>query len=343
MSIRPLLKTIGYPGRSGTDHQASEELYTLARRNKIGSLYVQSLNDADAIGSLGEKLENRQDFQQRVTRTVEGLAADVPDHYQYAVVKSNHEFWADSKDVDIVLFDDNLMSLKQDFTDAGYEFIGDSPTTFDVMHPETNIQIDAQSDFSLQNVVYFDKHTIADNVTMRNVRGTKVPVAARPDDLALIVIHSVTEQLFILKEYYAALHALENFNRAEFDRFVRTVEVNDIEPACRAFFPVVAAITQEIFGRQPPYMQELLHRYPPYERETRAFFQNGMTTPHRYTRQTGLRTIIGKVDNEVFLRSLISQIPRLAQPDTLTHIVKELLARREREHYVHDTSDMQTK
>jgi len=50
------LKTIGYPGKSGTDHQASEELYTLARRNKIGSLYVQSLNDADAIGDLGEKL-----------------------------------------------------------------------------------------------------------------------------------------------------------------------------------------------------------------------------------------------------------------------------------------------
>jgi len=50
--------------------------------------------------------------------------------------------------VDIVLFDDNLMSLKQDFTDAGYEFIGDSPTTFDVMHPETKIQIDAQSDFT---------------------------------------------------------------------------------------------------------------------------------------------------------------------------------------------------
>lgn len=341
MSLRVLLETIGYPGDDGTRTEASRELYTLARRNKVGSLYVQALDDADATGDIEDKLTNRQDFQARITRTVEALAEDVPARYDYAVVKSTHDFWADSKDIDIVLFEGELASLQREFVDAGYAFCGDSPTTFDVEHPETGIQIDAQSAFSLQDVVYFDKDTIRDNVAMRTVRGTDVPVAAQPDDLALIVIHSVTEQLFILKEYFAAVHALEQFSQSEFDRFVRTVEANDIGPACRAFFPLVAAISQEVYGRHPPYMQELLNRYPPYEFEVRALFENGLETPHRYTNQTGIRTVLGKFKNDVFRESLLSQAPRLVKPETLSHIGKELLLRRERDHYVHDTSDME--
>lgn len=341
MSLRVLLRTIGYPGSEGTDHCSSQELYTLARRNKIGSLYVRSLYEADSLGDIGDKWENRRDFQYRLARTFEALTEDIPDNYDFAVVKSNHEFWADSKDVDIVVFRGDLASLKRDLIDAGYVFCGDSPTTFDVMHPDTGIQIDAQSEFSLQNVIYFDKRSIQENVTQREIKDTEVPAAAAPDDLALIVIHSVTEQLFILKEYFAAVYALENFSRDEFDRFIETVEANDIGPACRAFFPLVAAISEEVYDRKPPYMSEIRHRYPPYEFEVNSFFEGGMVTPHRYTRRTGLRTILGKMGNEVFLRSLVSQIPRLANPETLTHIGKELLARREREHYVHDTSDMQ--
>ena len=340
MSTTDLLQTVGYPGFDGQVSISSRDLYTLARKNKIGSLYVRSLHDSNELGDLEEKWQNRADFQDRVARTMSLLSKDIPKNFKYSIVKSKHNFWADSKDIDIIVFEGDLIDLKETLVEKSYTFCGDSPTTFDVTHPETGIQLDAQSDFSLQNIVYFDKRSIEERYGHVKIEGTEVPVASKPDDLALIVIHSVTEQMFILKEYFAAIHALEGFSRSDFNRFIETVEVNNIGSACRAFFSIVAAISKRVYDRKPAFIDEILHRYPPYQFEVDALLENGIEVPHRYTRQTGLRTVVGKLGNRVFLKSAITQVPELARPQKLSYIGKELLLRREREHYVHDTSDM---
>lgn len=337
-----LLQTIGYPGSTPSEGiYSSKGLYDLARKNKVGSLYMQRLEAADAVGDLEDQAENRREYQADVTTAARAVADDFPDDLQYAVVKSSYDFPADSKDIDIVLFESDLDPLKQRLVDAGYEFAGDSPTTFDVEPPGTDIQIDVQTEFALQRVVYFDKETMRKGVAERPVNGVSLPVAAKPDDLALIVIHSITEQLFILKEFFAALYALEEFSPRELDRFFTTVEQNDIGPACRAFFTIVERLATAVYGRTPDHLETVLDRYPPYGFERRSFVAAGLETPYRYTRQTGLRSIAGKFRNPTFVRSGFSQVPRMIEPGRLTHIGSELLTRRERDHYVHDTSDIE--
>ncbi len=342
MNTNNLLQTIGYPGAETTDTPVSSmELYRLARKNKVGSLYVDRLNETDSLGGLEAQWENRQQYQAEVTQAAEAVAADFPDDLEYAVVKSSYGFPADSKDIDIILFESELEPLKRQLVDAGYFFAGDSPTTFDVEPPGTDIQLDIQTEFALQRVIYFEKETMRHGVTEREVNGVSLPVAARPDDLALIVIHSITEQLFILKEFFAALHALEAFTDRELEQFFRTVERNSIEPACSAFFTIVERLASEFYGQTPDHLDAVLDRYPPYGFERKAFVAANFETPYRYTRQTAFRTIAGKFRNEAFVRSGFSQVPRMAQPARLSHIGSELLTRQTREHYVHDTSDME--
>lgn len=339
---KAVIETIGYPYETGgREYHASESLYELARKNKVGSAYVRALHDAGELNGLEKQWQNRVEFQDRIERTLARLPESIPESYKYALVKSQHDFWADSKDVDLILFNSELSELKEDLVEAGYEFCGDSPTSFDVLDPETDIQLDVQSEFSLQQVVYFDPESMAEGVQYRTVGGTRLPVVSKPDDLALIIIHSVTEQLFIFKEYFAAVHALESFSKRELGRFFDVVEANNIGPACRSFFTLVDALTEEVFDCQTRFMNAVLERYPPRLAEREALVESDFTTPHRYTRGTGLRTIAGKAQSPRFLMSVARQAPGLVRPSRFTHIAKNLLARREREHYVHDTSDFE--
>lgn len=342
MSTTELLRSIGYPKidlPTAVAPRESVSLYDHARRNKVGSLYVRSLTDAGEIDRLSEQWHNRQDFQERTRQTLNRLPEAIPTDVEYAVVKSGYP-WVDSKDVDFVLFNDKLDEVESHLVENGYEFCGRSPTSFDVIDPETEIQLDVQSDFSLQRVVYFDKRTVRDGVERRSPHGTAIPILERSDDLALIVIHSVTEQMYILKEFYTAISTLESFSRNQFERFLQIVSENGIESACQSFFTITWELCKRVFDRTPPYLREILERFGYSKPERAAFIENDLKTPHKYTGTTGLRTIAGKMKNSVFRRTLASQVPRLAHPSTAYYIASQILTRREREHYVHDTSDM---
>lgn len=340
-----LLQTIGYPAEPGrrteTELTVSKEMYNLARKNKIGSEYVRTLNDNNNIGILEEEWKNRRDFQDNINSTTKRVSNKIPSRVNYALVKTTHSFWADSKDIDIIVFGDSMKLLRRELVDAGYELCGESPSSFDVIDPETGIQIDIQSQFSLQHVTYFQKETIEDRVSEQNIAGATIPVVAKPDDLALIVIHSITEQLFILKEFYAALYTLDGFSEEDYSRFIETVEENSIGPACQAFFTLVDELSSEAFQKRPSYLDDILERYPPFEQERTKLRNEGFKTPHQYTRKTTLRTVTRKLTNMKFLQSLLVQAPHLLRPSKLHYIGSQLLVRREREHYMHDTTDFE--
>lgn len=340
-----VLETIGYP----TDElrfepisfHESRENYIVARKNKVSSQYLQSLDEHRDLESLQEEWEERQDYQHRYISALENLSSVMPDSIEYALVKSAHGFLADSKDIDILLFGDELEFAKTQFIDAGYDFRGDSPSSFDVLDPETGIQLDVQDRFTLQSVTYFDKSYVRPRVVFREYRSVELPIIARPDDLALIVIHSITEQLFILKEYYAAVCMLETFSEAEFHQFIKTVQENRLEAACCAFFSIVDELSKQVFGQQPRYVDRILDRYGSSELERQALHESEFTTPHRYSVWTGLRSVSSKFRHRLFIRSALSQIPRMADPRISYHILSSLLTRRKREHYVHDMSGLE--
>lgn len=342
-STGTLLRSIGYPDETGAlgppDPTESSELYSLARRNKIGSLYVRALHDEGHLSELTPEWEDRRGFQERQTRTLERVTERMPPDAEYALVKSAYDVPVDSKDLDFLVFSPPLDELETHFLAEGYEFRGRSPSSFDVLDPETNIQLDVQDAFSLQRVVYFDRETVRGRIEPRERDGVTVPCVSRPDDLAIIVIHSITEQLFILKEFYAAVVMLQGFTEREFRTFLDAVEENRIDAACSAFFTVVRELSREAFGEEPPYVAEILDRYGESEAERSALRSSGFETPHRYTGRTGVRTVANKLRSPSFSRSLAAQIPRMLFPPTAFHILSQIVLRRTRKDYVHDTSE----
>ncbi|WP_152422316.1 hypothetical protein [Haloarcula marismortui] len=342
MLTKDLLNSIGYPkpdSPESIEPVESHTLYDHARRNKVGSLYVKSLKETSGIDELSEQWQNRQDFQNRTKQALNRLPDTIPSDIEYAVVKSGYP-WVDSKDIDLVLFNERLRELEDHLLNEGYEFCGRSPTSFDVIDPVTNIQLDIQSGFSLQRIIYFDKQTVRDGVERRSPYGTSIPILEKPDDLALIVIHSITEQMYILKEFYTAVAMLESFSRNQFERFLDIVAKNRIESACRSFFTITWELCKQVFDHIPPYLREIKDQFGLSTREQDECRSNDLKMPHKYTGRTGIRTVAGKMRNSVFRRSLASQIPRLAHPSTAYYILSQIVTRREREHYVHDTSDM---
>jgi len=340
MTTIELLKSIGYLNGEGSlsfeSSVESQKLYELARVNKVASLYVKSLKDRNQITSLDNEWAGRRQFHEDYQQTLKVIDEDFPSAVNYAVVKSTHSFWFDSKDIDIVLFDDSLTSVTQKLSRQGYELIGTSPTSADLRHPETGIQIDIQDEFSLQKLVYLDKTSLRQFVEPLSIGTATVPVVSMPGDLALIVIHSITEQLFILKEFYAAIHALETFSEQQFRNFINVVDENQIGPACGAFFTIVDELCIEAFDHRPPFITEILTRYSESGAERSCLRSKDFKTPHRYTVQTGLETVWRKLWHKPFAVSLCKQIPRLASPSVSYHILSQLLSRRTREHYMHD-------
>jgi len=338
-----LLRSVGYPDRTGEptppEPTESSELYSLARRNKIGSLYVRALHDEGCLSELTSEWEDRRTFQERQAKALERATGRMPADAEYALVKSSHEVWVDSKDLDFIVFSPALDGLEEHFLAEGYEFRGRSPSSFDVLDPETDIQLDVQNSFSLQRVVYFDTSTIRGRIEEQERDGVTVPCVSRPDDLAIIVIHSITEQLFLLKEFYAAVVMLRGFSDREFRVFLNAVDENRIGAACSAFFTVVRELSRGAFGREPPRVDEILSRYGESGAERTALRSSGFETPHRYTGRTGVRTVTNKLRSPSFSRSLLAQVPRMLYPPTAFHVLSQIVLRRTRNDYVHDTSE----
>lgn len=341
-STGTLLRSIGYPDAEGRvtppDPTESADLYSLARRNKVGSLYVRALHDAGSLSELTPEWEERRRYQERQAEALERAVERMPPNAEYALVKSSHGVWVDSKDLDFVVFSPELDVLRERFLASGYEFRGQSPTSFDVLDPETDIQLDVQDAFSLQRVVYFDEAAVRGRIEHRERDGVTVPCVSRPADLAVVVIHSITEQLFLLKEFYAAVVALEGFSEQDLQRFVDVVEETRIGAACRAFFTVVRELSRRAFDREPAHLEYLLSLYGSSDAERSALRSSGFDTPHRYTGRTGMRTVADKLRSPAFLRSLLVQIPRLLYPPTAYHVLSQVVLRRTRDDYVHDTS-----
>lgn len=338
-----LLRSIGYPDATGavapSEPTESSELYSLARRNKIGSLYVRVLREEGHLSELTPEWEDRRDFQERQARALERATERMPNGAEYALVKSSHDVWVDSKDLDFLVFFPPLDELEEHFLAEGYEFCGRSPSSFDVLDPETNIQLDVQDAFSLQRVVYFDRETVRDRIEERERDGVTVPCVSRPAELAIIVIHSITEQLFLLKEFYAAAVMLQGFSEREFRTFLDLVDENRIGTACSAFFTVVRELSRGAFGEEPPHVDEIVSRYGESGAEREALRSSGFETPHRYTGRTGVRTVATKLRSPSFSRSLLAQLPRMLFPPTAFHILSQIVLRRTRKDYVHDASD----
>ena len=333
-----LLRSIGYPN-DGTVEPVEivedRELYELARKNKIGSLYLQVLNEYGELDDLKAEWNERKQYQENLETTYGNLSTAM-ERFDGAVVKSDFPFWADSSDVDVIVYEEDVRELEPIFVDLGYEISGIAPTALSVKDPDTNQLIDIQSDFGLHNVLYFDKTTLS--IENRSVKGHQLPVATRPSDLALHVNHSVTELMFTLKEFYTTLFYLEEFSDQEYKYFINKTKLNKSHNGCSAFFTIVKYLSLQGFSAYPSDIDLFLSKWGNSQAEIEKLNEKGYSTPHKYTFSSFSRYTLGKCRQRVFLRSLLAELPSLMNPKTTYYILSKISDRIGREDYTHNFS-----
>lgn len=339
MKAMELLEIIGYPDRSQSTRkncEESRELYRVARENKIGSLYITSLTEMGCVNILEKEKNERETFHKNLQKTYSRLVEEIPEEIEYAAVKSVYPFVADFKDIDILIFDDNLSLLKESLTKNGFELVSETPISFDVVDVKTNVQVDIQTNLAVRRVVYLDKNTIEDMTTQATIDQSLIDTANQAADLAIIIAHSVIEQLFILKEFYYALYVLESISSEQLDTFKDTIEKNNLEPACSAFFTITRDLSNVVFDIYPDALDHLLDEYGVSQSELDSLKQSNYQFPHRYSRATGISIVMRKFRNPTFVKSLISELPHLLYPPTLYYLLGEVRTRFTRKHYAHE-------
>lgn len=339
MKTLDVLRTIGYPTGDGFERKTrteSQELYDIARQNKIGSLYIQALSETGPVSELQKQKGERESFHEKLSDTYDRLSDAIPKSISYVAIKSVYPFMADFKDIDLLVFDENLQHLKSSLLDSGFDLVSSTPVSFDVIDSQTQIQVDIQTKMAVRRVVYLDKSTISDLITTRSVGQSEIPVPNLAADLAAIIAHSVIEQLYILKEFYYSIFALKNMESQELDEFVSLINQNNLEPACGAFLSVTRELSFKAFAHHPDNLQWVLEEFGVSEKEVDSLYLSNYKFPHRYSRKTGLLTVANKFKNRKFLLSLLSEMPHLLHPPTFVYLLGEAKERFTRSHYAHE-------
>lgn len=339
-----VLKRIGYPvgGSSFTqsDPKLIEAEFHIARKNKVASLLVQRYLDQFPDAELPPFASDRVEFVDQMKQSHTNLREIVTDD-SFALVKSSLPFWIDASDIDILAFDsEGIQQLTEQLQKEGYLISGQSPTAVGAHDPETNIEIDAQTNFSAQHVIYFDSTTLSQGVEQRDVYGTSLPCVSLPRDLALIAVHSITEQMFTLKDYYAAVSILERISKPELSTFHQVVRDNHATPAISAFFSLVYSISKTVFEITPPHYEWFSTEFSIHgHREMARLSTNQYTFPHNYSLSTFLEFCVAKLQNPLFRKTTARQLIQFLDPRTAYYFASKVVERRTRDHYADGYND----
>ena len=294
------------------------ELYEYATKNKIELAYLESLKDQERLEEFGlkgkyEEEKKKHDEQQVTARRISELFNS--HGINYAIFKSIMPFPATPNDVNIIHFGSNdefnkaakMMlqsgyievkpkadSLQREFHDAKRGgYIDPHP------HGKDIYDIDLYQETAASYLVYLDKIKLTKHVVEINIRGNHLRVLKPEAELVAIITHSIIpEQLFTLLAYYATLYYLadRNFN---IDEFIHIAKENNVT------YPV----------------------------RVRCFISNDLKMPHRYSIRALVRTVVEKLKERVFRRSLIKQIISMSNPRLAKWVIENIIWRRRRETY----------
>jgi len=328
------------------------ELYEYATKNKIGLAYLESLKDQERLEEFGLKgkyeEEKKKHDEQQVTAS---RISELFNSYgiNYAIFKSIMPFPATPNDVDIIHFgsDDEFNKAAKMMLQSGYievkpkadslqrEFHDAKRGGYIDPHPhEKDIyDIDLYQETAASYLVYLDKIKLTKHVVEINIRGNHLRVLKPEAELVAIITHSIIpEQLFTLLAYYATLYYLadRNFN---IDEFIHIAKENNVTYPVRVHSTLTVALHEIAHGFIPEKLNEILNELGNDDKELRCFVSNDLKMPHRYSIRALVRTVVEKLKERVFRRSLIKQIIGMSNPRLAKWVIENIIWRRRRETY----------
>jgi hypothetical protein len=265
----------------------------------------------------------------------------------YALFKSIFHFPATPNDVDILIFDSEggYQEILDYLPSVGYRKIEETPSPSEVMfhdlrecdHSDMRLKdifdIDLYREAGASHVVYLDKTKLRRYVTTEMIEGTEVKVFSPETELVTIIAHAIIpEQITTLLVYYASLYYLKGpFN---LDLFLRIAQENYVIFPLRIYFTIAASLHEMAHGFVPEPIEYILARIGRLSAEGKQFKSSGFIMPYRCSTTSALKTIVSKLGENTFRKSMCRQMTSMVQNPELTKwVVKNLIWRRTRDTY----------
>lgn len=368
-----LLKIIGCPllpeSQLPVEDSESPELYDYAVRNKIPLLYLEALKRRGELDKLKPQYEERA---QKYITFINGISkvsrVFETANIEYAAFKTIKPYATVPGDIDIVIMGNNdnykkaveallrahyvpemsdVVSVEALTSDDMYEEAAErlsrptyggrhiSPSGADFIDTENNVDIDLQKELAVSYIIWLDKDRFRGNIIDAELsNGGKVKTLTPQFDLAVVITHSIIEQLCLLSDYYTLLFFLAQMGERESNDFLRIVKANNLVAATKSFIGVAAALSEAAHGSIPSKMQELINELGYYTREAESLRNKNFLMPHRYKVSTLTRFLRGKLKERKFRDSLLTQMVRMLRPALARQVFSEVIYRRRRETYL---------
>ena len=350
----------------------SSELYDHAVKNKIPLLYLESLKQQEELNKLKSKYKEEYarylKFLDGVARVSEVLnAADI----EYAIFKTIKPFPTVHGDADIIVLGDDgmyeraveyllkagyasqlpgLVDVKaltneEDYRKAAkilvkpthgkYGLGHISPTGTDLVDPERIIDIDLQKELALSYVIYMDKNNFKGHITeVELLNGAKIKTPTPELDLAIVIAHSLAEQMYLLGEYYAFLYRLSEMDEKGFNNFIDILKENKLTIAAKSFVTITAVLCEGAYGEVPEKVEGLLDEFGYEQSEAKRLVKSDFKVPHRYGGLALSKVVLEKMKEKRFRRSVALQLIKMVDPKLMRLVVRSLIEMRKREYYL---------
>lgn len=332
-----LLSTIGYLAADGSfrsgEPRESRDLLAVAERNKVAALYTHRLAETGELAALTDAAADQRDAFDRFERTIRRVCDRLDGTgAEFAVVKTPVVFPANFSDVDVLTDDAGIDVIEAEFAGAGFPRNADSPSAVEFRDPETDYLIDVQNDFTLRKVVYLPRDVVLDHSGWSTRSGRRVKTPDPAVEIPLFVIHAVSEQLFTMRDFYHLLSRFHDLSVEGLRAFHEIVRATGLRGAMAATLPLVAGISEAVFGTVPPQLAAAAAPYPDYGEFDRLRSAD-WRLPHRYSARSLLATLYHKRRDPTFRRSLVTQLGEFREPRTVAHNVRHFIKRQGRESY----------
>ena len=320
----------------------ADKLYSIATRNKIGLLFLESLARFRSLYSLQSNYEQLLAKYIQLCNTAEHVGSILNMiKCNYAIIKTLMPFHAVPNDVDVLILGDDqeFKSAEKSILDSTFVLLGEAPLEIcfhdlrDGPHDNPSVKdpydVDIYREVGASHVIYMDKKRLRTFVTEFRINSTKVQIMTPPAELAISIFHSIfPERMYTLMLHYQILHLLNKMTDSEFDMFVQILEETRTSKAVLYVISITEAIQVNAFGQCPAKIKKLIDLLG-----SKKYESDAVNLPYVYPLQSILKSFWYKKFDFTFTKSLLRQTMTLIKPSMAAHVIAEFSNRRSRDTY----------
>jgi hypothetical protein len=337
--IYKLLRVVGSPfTKSYYDISAHEirQLYHYALKNKMPLLYLEALNRAEELGSLGEEYVRLRRKYAKIEEAVCKISKKLNAwDVDYAFFKSIKPYPEVTMDIDILVFGSKYPNVIRNMRDTGYVFLARGPLSATFRDAKSEVDFDVYDEVGVSHIVYLDKDVLENFVGERKLSKGEVVRSLLPEaDLLSVIAHSVLkEQMFVLSEHYTTLYYLADMDDQNLNSFLSLVDKCKLHLAVKTHLGITALLHYGAYCKLPSCLVKLINRLKSNHSELPHGIEKSFSMPYKYHPITIVKAFLEKFREEKARRSLALQALNMCNPRFTSFIIKKALYHISRQTY----------